>query len=130
MNVLVPLSPSVAHVLQGQAAQQGLPFEGYLAKILEKSVAPTSARREQTLVLKIQETGLPVEFWERYNALVERRRAETLSEAEHRKLLKLSQKVEAAHAVRMGYMVELAGLRGQSLEKIMADLGFPAHTYE
>jgi len=54
--------------------------------------------------------------------LKQKRRAETLTEAEHQTLIEISNQVEEANARRIKSLVQLAALRNVSLETLMADL--------
>ena len=83
---------------------------------------------ETDLLLKIN-IGLSDETWKRYNDLKTRLHEETISGEEHRELLSLIDDVEADNAKRLGYLVELAGLRGTTLDSLMRSLGIGPHTH-
>ena len=55
--------------------------------------------------------------------MLRKRDSETLKPAEQRQLVDLSDQIEQANARRMGLLVELARLRGVSVEALMRDLG-------
>ena len=83
---------------------------------------------ETDLLLKIN-LGLSNETWKRYNYLKDRLHGETISAAEHSELLNLIDDVEKDNAKRLGYLVELAGLRGTTLDSLMRSLGIGPHTH-
>ena len=74
-------------------------------------------------------SGIPPEVQMRYDELIARRRAESLSPGEHSELLDLSEQVEEFEAQRIEYLPELARLRRVSLVEFMADLGIRTPDY-
>ncbi len=90
--------------------------------------APSLSKIETELLLKINQ-GLPVNVQKRFDELVSKRQAETLTSDEHYKLLRLIDQVENADAQRMKYMAELARLRGVSLTTLLQDLGIRQPAY-
>lgn len=87
--------------------------------------APRLSPQETELLARVNR-GLPSGLAERYQELVERRRAGTLAPQQHDELLRLSDQVEHLEAERVEALAELAGLRGTSLTRLMADLGIQA----
>ncbi|MBM3130730.1 MAG: STAS/SEC14 domain-containing protein [Chloroflexi bacterium] len=85
-------------------------------------------RAESELLLKINE-GVPSDIQTRYNELMTKRRAETLTPNEYEELLRLTQQVEKLEARRVEYLAELARLRGTSLTALMENLGIRAPAY-
>ena len=83
---------------------------------------PHLPRVESDLLLKIN-AGLADETWKRYSRLSASLRDETITAEEHRELLQLIDVVETDNAKRIGHLVELAGLRGLTLETLMSSLG-------
>ena len=59
----------------------------------------------------------------RYYALIDRRRDETLTEAEHGELIALTDRVEQAHVARLEKVFELARLKGVEVKVLMKQLG-------
>ncbi|MCW5850462.1 MAG: STAS/SEC14 domain-containing protein [Anaerolineae bacterium] len=91
-------------------------------KLRARRRAPALSKAESDLLLKINE-GIPKDLWDRYHTLILKRDDETLGPDEYAELLTLSDQVEEYNAQRIGYLVELARLRGVSLDKLMSDLG-------
>ncbi len=77
---------------------------------------------EADLLLKINQC-LERFDWERYDRLIEKRQAETLTPDEHATLIALSDQLEAANADRTQHLAELARVRRISLPALMAELG-------
>ena len=91
--------------------------------------APCLPEKESELLLRINE-GLPEETWRQYHELVAKRKAGTLTPEEHSVLIALTNQVEMAHAQRIGYISELAQLRGKTLREMMDELGIQPPGYE
>ena len=89
---------------------------------------PHKSLAEAELLQQI-DLGFPSDWWERYEALKAKRRAEALTSEEHTRLIEMSDRLEEANARRMRALVELASLRSMTLEALMERLGLqtPAH---
>lgn len=83
---------------------------------------------EAKLLLKINE-GLPPEVQKRYDELIGKRRAESLSPDEYDELLRLTDQIENLEAHRMEYLAELARLRKISLSELMQSLDIRPPAY-
>jgi hypothetical protein len=84
--------------------------------------APHLSAAEARLLGGINQ-AIPITVQNRFDALLEKRDALTLSEAEHAELLELTDTIENLEAKRVAHLGELAGLRGITLETLMHDLG-------
>jgi hypothetical protein len=91
--------------------------------------APSLPHNEAELLRKINE-GLPAAMQQRYDQLIAKRRAETLSDDAHAELLRLTESSEELMTRRVGYLVELAQLRQTTLKDLMRDLGIQTPAYE
>ena len=115
-----------------RAAAQ-LPFiewERFLSRVC--ALRPPHAERvlsheESALLMKINQ-GVPVETQRRYDALIAKRRANSLTPEEYEELLRLTDDIEQFDATRITYLVELARLRDMPLPVLMNELGI-APTY-
>ncbi len=79
---------------------------------------------ESELLLKINQP-VPADVLHRYDELIARRDARTLTPEEHQELLRLTDQVELLEAARMKHLIELATRRQVSLDEIMKQLGLP-----
>jgi hypothetical protein len=61
--------------------------------------------------------------WERYDQLVGKRQAETLTPEEIDELIALSDQIEAANVRRIKYLAGLSQLRNTTLSALIAELG-------
>lgn len=86
------------------------------------------SKAEADLLQKIN-LGLPPEMWEHDHALIAKRRTETLTTEEQATLIEISDQIEQANARGIQYLIELANLRGTSLEVVMQELGIEAPAY-
>ncbi|MBI5305590.1 MAG: STAS/SEC14 domain-containing protein [Chloroflexi bacterium] len=93
-----------------------------------KRQAPGLPRAESELLLKINE-GISSDIQERYDTLIAKREAETLTSNEHTELLQLTQQVEQLEVRRIENLAELARLRGTSLTTLMQELGIQPPAY-
>jgi hypothetical protein len=91
--------------------------------------APSLPKAEAELLLKINQ-GIPADLQKRYNELIAKRRATTLSPDEYEELLRMTDEVEKLQARRVKNLAELASLRKVSLSKLMDDLGINGPGYE
>ncbi|OQY54786.1 MAG: hypothetical protein B6245_20760 [Desulfobacteraceae bacterium 4572_88] len=90
--------------------------------------APCLTKDESELMLKISQSA-PPDVRKRFAELVARRQEEKLTPDEHQELLRLNDLIEKSDAERMRHMLELARIRGVSLEVMMGEPGMhpPAH---
>ena len=133
MTLTIDLTPELETELRDEAAKEGLDPNGFALNALQECLrrnrrAPRFSRQESELLLKIN-AGLPEETWERYHALVARRKAETLTPEEHAELIQLTHQVEIDNARRIGHLIELAQLRQTTLEAVMHSLGITPQPY-
>jgi len=83
--------------------------------------------RESELLLNINQ-GIPAAMQRRYDELIEKRDARTLTTEEYKELLQLTDQVELLDAKRVEYLLELARLRKQPLSLLMEELGISSST--
>ena len=85
--------------------------------------------RERFLLGKINQTVLSKEKIERYQKLVQKLEAETISKAEYKEFMKLTELEEQIRYERLTYLVELAQLKSITLPQLMDNLGLnrPLH---
>lgn len=102
--------------------------EAELDTLVTRVIALRARRRsrcldtEAELLPKIN-CGLPREVQQRYEELIEKRDARTLSPEEYSELLQLTERAEQADVERVGALIELARLRQISLDELVRDLG-------
>lgn len=97
-------------------------FFNQVSILLAQRKAPHLSPQEATLLQKINQ-GLPEASLQRYGELTEKLRAESISIAERQELHRLIDQIELADAERLQHLIELAQLRGVSLDELMDQLG-------
>jgi hypothetical protein len=85
-------------------------------------------QRESELLLKINQI-IPSDIQNNYNNLIAKRDGLTLTNNEHQELLHLTEQIELQEAQRVECLVELANLRGVSLNTLMENLGVQMQSY-
>ena len=98
-------------------------FAQQIVRLLARRRAPVLPRREAELLLKINQSALPVNLQARCDALVAKRREETLTPGEREELMHLTDQLGELNVHRLEYLAELARLRQTSLPALMEDLG-------
>ena len=117
------LSPEELLKAVGQLSTPELEtFADDVLTLRAERVAPRLTADEAALLQQINQ-GLPDDLQERFDALVARRRAETLTPQEHAELLALTERVEQTDARRLEHLVELSRLRKVPLKQLMEQLG-------
>jgi hypothetical protein len=84
--------------------------------------APSLPAEEASLLAEINR-GVPAALRDRFDVLVERRRAGTLTAEEHAELVSLTDQIEAADAERLSRLARLAQLRSVSFDALLQSLG-------
>jgi hypothetical protein len=77
--------------------------------------------RESVLLMKINK-GIPSTLQKRYEELLIKNRAETITPSEHEELLKAIEKVETKNAERLENLIELSRIRNISIDVLMRQL--------
>ena len=90
--------------------------------------APSLPQVEAELLLKINQ-GVSPEVQKRYDELIAKRRAESLTPNEYEELLHLADQTEKLETRRMEHLAELARLRRISLTDLMGNLGIRSPAY-
>jgi hypothetical protein len=79
--------------------------------------------RERFLLGKINQTVLEKDKIVRYQSLVQKLEAETISDSEYTEFMELTAEEEQIRLDRMTFLVELAQLKSLSLPQLMDNLG-------
>jgi len=106
-------------------------LQQFLSRVLALQAqrkAPHLSVKESALLAEINQ-GLPQKVRTRLNQLVSKRRANALTQAEHKELLRLIDQLEEAEARRAKALAQLARLRGVSMTALMRELGIRAPRY-
>lgn len=131
MTVIIDLPPGMEARLHEEARKAGEEASVYIARTLEERLRPLPPRLspEEARLLQQINQGWPAGFWQRYNELIAKRRAEELTFDEHAELIACSDQIEEANARRVQHLVELAHLRRTTLTSLMEELGIKPLSY-
>ena len=136
MTLTIDLAPDLESQLREDALREGLDPIGYARRVLQEELRhrreesiPHLSRAESRLLQDISQ-GLSAELWQQYHDLVAKRRAETLTPEQHQTLIALSDQIEMDYSQRLESVLELARLRGTTLEAQMKSLGIPPYGHE
>ncbi len=91
--------------------------------LIVQKQATDKSYRERFLLRKINETALGLEKTLRYQLLVQKLEAETITDAEYVEFMELADKEEKIRYERLTYLVELAELKSITLAQIMEKMG-------
>jgi hypothetical protein len=133
-TITLELTPELDRQLRDEAAKQGLDPKHYILNTLSHHLGSVQrktnplAHAEADLLQKIN-IGLSQETWDRYHALIVKRRAETLNTEEQARLIEISDRIEQANAPRIEALIELAKLRNTSIAALMQELGIKTPEY-
>ena len=94
----------------------------FSGKRVRLTLLEKSPNREADILQQIN-IGLSPESWSQYHSLIAKRQAEALTELEQSQLIEISDRLESANIGRMKALIELAELRGNSLDALMQELG-------
>jgi len=128
MTLNLKIDPALEQRLREQAARRGVDADSYAVAAIKEKLqidarpSPQLSHDESELLLQINE-GLPEKTWVRYDELIAKLRAQTLTDLEHEELMRLTDVIEEDHAERIRLLGRLAKLRDVPLESLMRQLG-------
>src|SRR5205823_13852100 len=100
MSLVIDLPPELDRRLRQEADREGTDPSTYLLRLVARQLSsmppagPPALDVEEGALLQQINLGVPTKTWERYHELIERRRAETLTEQEQRELIGISDAIE------------------------------------
>ncbi|MEO0986743.1 MAG: hypothetical protein AAFY20_14490 [Cyanobacteria bacterium J06639_14] len=130
MTLTIEITPELEHQLRQAAEQAGLSPDTYVLQLLRQRFQPRAnqlnsgnqlATNEARLLQIINHSLSDIE-WQNYNALIEKRQAETLTPDEQATLIRLSDQLEDANIKRIQAIADLAQVRHISIDVLMAEL--------
>lgn len=127
MTLTLDLNPELERQLRNEANARGLTVEqlvlGDLQARVAQHVKPNRLNGDETKLMQAITEGLSEAFWKRYRHLIQLQETETLTDLEHADLIAASDRVEHLTARRTEALVELASLRGRSVQVLRDELG-------
>jgi len=103
-------------------AQELATFAAQVIALRAQREAPHLSQPETRLLLQINQ-GIPAPVQRQFDELVVKRQDETITPEEMQELIQITDQIEQLDAQRLAALVELANLRGTTLDALMATLG-------
>ena len=128
MSLTIQLPVTTEHYLRERATREGMPLEHYISQLLTATSLLTVIKKKKKPLtegelLKHCELDVQADDLQEYHRLRGLFESNNMTDTERNALIQLNDLIEIAHAKRMNYVLQLAQLRGVSLEKTIADLG-------
>ena len=108
------------------AQAEGVEVSALISKATQAYVRqhdPARPLTEAELLLRINQSGFPETFWDRFRTLAAKRQGGTLTPEEQQELLWHTEQTENRDAERLPYLFQLADRRGVSVQALMTQLG-------
>ena len=137
MTITLNIKPTLEQRIRRAANDNGVSPDDFIldsvkAQLKRRRLAITKPKsvtaKEAQLLKQINRSLSPVD-WQTYHQLVAKRKAETLSETDHQRLIVMSDQIEQLNAKRIRYVAQLAKLQGVSLPAMMKKLGLTPTTH-
>ena len=116
-----------AQTLLKDVAQMPLPeierFVQSVHALITQRKSTDKMYQDRLLLRKINETILGATKTKRYQLLVQKLEAETISDSEYKEFMQLAEEEETIRYERLTYLVELAQIRSITLPQLMENLG-------
>ena len=109
-------------------AQELASFVAQVVALRAQREAPHLSQSETRLLLLINQS-LPDQTQRRLDELVAKRQAETITPQELQELIQITDQIEQRDVQRLTALLELAQLRGTTLDALMETLGIEAPGY-
>src|SRR5687768_326580 len=129
MTITINLPPELERDLRETSAAKGVPAEEIVVGALSASLRqaksakpPSQIPPAEARLLAVINEGLTEGEWQRYRDLKNRRRATALTPDEQQELLATTTRLEKMAATRLEKLLELATIRGVTLDEVMRQL--------
>ena len=116
------------HAVERLPSQELATFVAQVVALRAQREAPHLGQQETSLLLRINQ-GVPADTRRRFDELVARRHAETITPDELHKLIQITDQIEQRDAERLAALLELAQRRGTTLDALMDTLGITRPAY-
>ena len=138
MTITINLSPELEQQVRETSAARGIPAEDFVVGVVSESIKqakaapqlPPHLSPEESRLFAVINQGLSESEWQRFHTLNGRRRDETLTEVERQEFIAVTTRLEQLNVKRLEKLIELARLRGVTVDQIMDQLGIRPPVYE
>jgi len=130
MTLVLNLEPELETAIQAEAHRKGVNEADLVLTTLRNrfrdsnvdSLPGSLSKTESDLLVRIN-SAVPETVWNEYDILNAKRKSETLSEVEQKRLIELSDEIDEVHFDRIAAASDLAELRSVPLKQLMQELG-------
>ena len=137
MTITLNIKPTLEQRIRRAANDNGVSPDDFILDSVKAQLKwrrltitkPKSVTAKEAQLLKQINRSLSPVDWQTYHQWVAKRKAETLSEADHQHLILMSDQIEQFNAKRIRYVAQLAKLQGVSLPAMMKKLGLTPTTH-
>ena len=126
MTLVVELPPQIESHVREVAQAEGVEVSVLISEAAQAYVRqhdPARPLTESELLMRINRTGFPETFWDRFRILVSKRTSGVLTPEEQQELLWHTEQTENHDALRLPYLFQLAERRGVTVQALMTQLG-------
>ena len=126
MTLVLELPAQIESQVREAAQAEGVEISALMSEAVQAYVRqhdPARPLTEAELLMRINRSGFPEMFWDRFRALAVKRHAGTLTLEEQKELLWHTEQTENRDAERLPYLFQLAERRGVSVQALMTQLG-------
>lgn len=127
----IPIEVSTEQLLRAVERLPPQEFDAFVSRIVAlraQRTATALSQEETTLLLQIN-AGLSAAHQRRYDELVAKRQAETITPAELQELIQMTDVIEQQDAHRLAALIDLAHLRKTTVSALMNTLGIRISTH-
>lgn len=128
----IPIEISTEQLLQAVERLPSRELDALVSRVnalRARQGPPRLSHDETTLLLVINRANLTPEQQTRFDALVAKRRDETISSEELQELIQITDAIEQHDVERLQALTDLARLRGTTVSTLMDALGISAPAY-
>ena len=126
MTLVLELPPLIESQVREAAQAEGREVSALMSDAAQAYVRqhdPARPLTEAELLMRINRSGFPETFWDRFRALVAKRQGGTLTPEELQEFLWHTEQTENRDAERLPYLFQLAERRGVTIQALMTHLG-------
>lgn len=127
----IPIEVSTEQLLRAVDRLPQHELETFVAQVVAlraQRAAPHLTQGETALLLQIN-SGLPADIQHRFDVLVAKRQAETITPDELHDLIQITDQIEQQDAQRLAALIDLAQLRQTTVPALMNALGIQPPSY-
>ena len=126
MTLVIDLPSEIESKAREAAHAEGLEVSAFLREAAEARLRlfdPTGPLTEADLLMRLNQSGFPEAFWNRFRALAAKSHTEALTPEEQQELVWHTEQTENRDAQRLPYLFQLAEQRGITVQTLMTQLG-------